>query len=273
MTDTNNLKSFDQLSQEIGEWAAKNFDTNISDIGALEELGELAHCIAKREQGIRGYDNPEKFMADYSDAVADIGVYLLHYSHSRQIFINVEIIGDKDKANHRLNLAECAKSIAVLLRSDDKDLQYLNVIRALDASANLAALEGLNFLAEVNKTWDKVSQRDWRKNKVDADAVVDLESATDEVLIAESITLTKQIEDNPNSTQDGALARLNRINEILLDRSNKNQNAPTPQATSPEAAAVDSNTADETARNVAAGVVQAAIVTMIVSRAIALTAF
>ena len=50
-------------------------------LGALEELGELAHAHLKEEQGIRG--SSEKHIADAKDAVGDTVIYLMDYCNRR----------------------------------------------------------------------------------------------------------------------------------------------------------------------------------------------
>lgn len=67
-----------QLEQR--EWATKNFGDKPSWhplLGAVEELGELAHAFLKREQGIRG--TTESHTEDIRDAIGDITIYLLDF--------------------------------------------------------------------------------------------------------------------------------------------------------------------------------------------------
>ncbi len=62
------------------EWAKKNFGKPPAHqplLGALEELGELAHSHIKAEQGIRG--SKEDHDAAGIDAVADILLFLMQY--------------------------------------------------------------------------------------------------------------------------------------------------------------------------------------------------
>jgi NTP pyrophosphatase (non-canonical NTP hydrolase) len=68
-----------KLQAEHAEWAAHNFPGSKSYqglLGAIEELGELAHAHLKVEQGIRGN---EDHAAAKIDAVADCIIYLAHY--------------------------------------------------------------------------------------------------------------------------------------------------------------------------------------------------
>ena len=73
--------TFQQLQDEQREWAQRNFGTDRPSyqplLGAVEELGELAHAHLKSEQGIRG--TPEKHAADKRDAVGDVLIYLTDY--------------------------------------------------------------------------------------------------------------------------------------------------------------------------------------------------
>jgi NTP pyrophosphatase (non-canonical NTP hydrolase) len=67
-----------ELQKELNEWQRKNFGLQPVEFLALgvgEEVGELSHALLKRYQGIRGFDNDEKFIAAVADAVADIAIY------------------------------------------------------------------------------------------------------------------------------------------------------------------------------------------------------
>ena len=66
-----------QLQSERNIWVAKNFPGDrVEDslMGALEELGELAHHLLKRRQGIRG--DAAFHTAEIEDAVADCVIFL-----------------------------------------------------------------------------------------------------------------------------------------------------------------------------------------------------
>lgn len=68
------------LQEEQNAWSNHNFPNRKPYqpiLGALEELGELAHAHLKGEQGIRG--EKEKHTADAKDAVADVVIYLSDY--------------------------------------------------------------------------------------------------------------------------------------------------------------------------------------------------
>lgn len=80
------------IQREIGEWSRRNFGDQTSKathqvlgslaplLGVTEELGELTHVVLKRHQGIRGYDNYEKYKAERDDAVADLMIYLCDFA-------------------------------------------------------------------------------------------------------------------------------------------------------------------------------------------------
>lgn len=69
----------------LAEWQAGNrlaATPELLVLGVMEELGELAHCLLKRAQGIRGYDNPDKFRAESRDAIGDCLIYLTQVAHA-----------------------------------------------------------------------------------------------------------------------------------------------------------------------------------------------
>lgn len=62
----------------------KNFPNNTPDNpfkGMVEELGELAHALLKKEQGIRG--TPEEHDVAAKDAVGDLVVYMADFCERR----------------------------------------------------------------------------------------------------------------------------------------------------------------------------------------------
>lgn len=76
--------TFDQLQTEVGAWAQRNFGDQPADnplLGVVEEVGELAHAVLKRKQGIRGTD--EQHLAAERDAIGDILIYLADYCGRR----------------------------------------------------------------------------------------------------------------------------------------------------------------------------------------------
>jgi len=69
-----------RLQQTHSEWAKRNFPNAVSNdalLGVVEEVGELAHAVLKRKQGIRG--TAQEHHAEIIDAVGDIVMYLTHF--------------------------------------------------------------------------------------------------------------------------------------------------------------------------------------------------
>ncbi len=78
--DTQRPLTFRQLQEEQAPWVAHNFpgrEAYYPLLGAIEELGELAHAHLKNIQGIRG--TPEEHHAAKIDAVADTITFLADY--------------------------------------------------------------------------------------------------------------------------------------------------------------------------------------------------
>jgi len=75
-----------QLQEENKVWADHNFPDSKPYrplLGAVEEIGELAHAQLKSEQGIRG--TQAEHHAAKIDAVADIIIYLADYCNQAGI--------------------------------------------------------------------------------------------------------------------------------------------------------------------------------------------
>ena len=85
------MMDFKQLQEEQAPWVLHNFGKRPSYwplLGAVEELGELAHAFLKREQGIRTTEN---HTANIEDAVADIIIYLADFCQSENIDLQATV--------------------------------------------------------------------------------------------------------------------------------------------------------------------------------------
>jgi NTP pyrophosphatase (non-canonical NTP hydrolase) len=71
------------LQECIHQWSLRNFGEQPPAhqlLGAMEELGELAHAHLKEQQGIR---MDEDHVANAKDAVGDLFIYLCDYCARR----------------------------------------------------------------------------------------------------------------------------------------------------------------------------------------------
>ena len=94
------LKKF---QQEQKEWGDRNFPVNGNHnyrplLGAMEELGELAHAHLKAEQGIRTNEN---HLESKIDAIGDIIIYLSDYCNKEGLSLNDCIINTWNKVKQR----------------------------------------------------------------------------------------------------------------------------------------------------------------------------
>ena len=67
------------IQAEVKEWNDRNFPDRKSYqmiLGAVEEIGELAHAFLKREQGIRLEENHSE---NIEDAIGDIVIFLMAF--------------------------------------------------------------------------------------------------------------------------------------------------------------------------------------------------
>lgn len=79
--------SLEQLQREHRDWVAHNFPDNKPHeplLGAMEEVGELAHAHLKYEQGIRGYTKA-RYMVEAADAIGDLLIYLASYCNANNL--------------------------------------------------------------------------------------------------------------------------------------------------------------------------------------------
>ena len=78
-----------QLQEELKPWQEHNFGSHPGWqplMGAVEEIGELAHAHLKQTQGIRG--TTEEHQAAKKDAVCDCIVFLADYCNQEGIDLN-----------------------------------------------------------------------------------------------------------------------------------------------------------------------------------------
>lgn len=71
-------EGFSLKQRELNEWQKKNFGVSqVEDmvLGMAEEVGELAHWILKRKQGIREASNGGDCKEEIADAFADVVVF------------------------------------------------------------------------------------------------------------------------------------------------------------------------------------------------------
>lgn len=166
------MKTSRELINEVGEWAEANFGHKAHPLyGIIEETGELTHCLLKRLQGIRGFDDPVKFKAEFTDALADIGIYLAHYCYLNNTsykFIKAEVMHESwHQAPMEENIALVLSEVSRMLI----DPMYAQVEKIACALVCIGAKENVDFETAVRDTWTKVvSKRDWKKNPVDANA-------------------------------------------------------------------------------------------------------
>lgn len=183
--DPNELTMTD-LHVQIGEWSLRNFQgKQASDLGVVEELGELTHGILKRFQGIRGFDNTATFAAHTEDALADMAIYLLNHAATNGVLLhNVELTGLPLGFSERRALTQLLMGAAVVVDFTDQhgavietgdgdemitktlkeQLQAL-LQKVWDWNQMLALHFGYDLKTIAVKTWLKVRTRDWEKNR------------------------------------------------------------------------------------------------------------
>jgi hypothetical protein len=159
---------FEELTKAVGEWSHRNFGEKQNPyLGLVEELGELAHCLLKREQGIRGYDNPSYFIGEYMDAIGDMCIYAANYAYNEKIVIPWPLVIEPQGITWKYMANACFwLSRFNIVPEVPTDLAHtLNCF--LICIGELAAIEGLDIIEVAAKTWKVVSVRDWKANSQD----------------------------------------------------------------------------------------------------------
>lgn len=164
-----NMKTSREIINEVGEWAEANFGNKKHPLfGITEELGELCHCLLKRIQGIRGFDNPEHFLSEFTDALADTGIYLAHHCYTKGIAFKFHEYTTIHESWSRATMEDL---VAMALMEVARMLQDEGCNRVDNLVATLVCIgakEGVSFEQAVRDTWAKVQKRNWKANPVDA---------------------------------------------------------------------------------------------------------
>lgn len=166
-----------QLQAEVGEWSRRNFPNNTPNEpfhGMVEEIGELAAAIVNQNRH------------DEIDAIADLVIFAADYCYRRglnmeQLFTTyVTVVEPETPTNWLLTacdhlgaIARARLKIKQVIRGA-AEVHEENERRAvgslLRAICNYAGSRGFYFDDIVEKTWNKVKQRDWTKNRETGEA-------------------------------------------------------------------------------------------------------
>lgn len=152
-----------KIQAEHKAWADKNFPGAVfqeSCVGMIEEIGELAHVILKRHQGIRSRETSDAMLRD---ALADIGIYLLHALSTQSIIIPdywaiTDPIPEPDPLEQVIRISMCVAWLAQSKEPSEETSE--RVWRTLD---NLAWHYGWRLDDLIEETWETVKARDWVK--------------------------------------------------------------------------------------------------------------
>lgn len=167
-----------EISKEVGQWAARNFKTHAPALGILEETGELCHCFLKRLQKIRGFDDPVKFLTEASDAIADAAVYNSHH-----LFLSCVPLDADPVCRPGVNMEELSQINRFFGRMGHDVSTMLNgVLNRAGRPIQLCIFDHLvtvsdaieiDFMDNLEKTWARVSKRDWVASPANAHAIAE----------------------------------------------------------------------------------------------------
>jgi NTP pyrophosphatase (non-canonical NTP hydrolase) len=155
--------------KQVGEWADKNFGEKQNPwLGMVEETGEIAHCLLKRFQRIRGFENEAFFKEQLIDALGDLGIYAAHYAYVNgvRVYLGFEEHMHKLESPDNILVGELLYRIAALgdLWQEEADIEMQ--FNLMTRSAKTIALKyDIDFHDVVMGTWEKiVRKRNWIDN-------------------------------------------------------------------------------------------------------------
>jgi hypothetical protein len=159
------LAEFTKLRDEIGLWAAYNFDAHYPELGIAEEVGELTHAVLKREQQIRG-ESLGQTTHLIIDSLADATIYALHLAYNYKLILNfARELTPLTEEKSILGAMHHTAGAIILNIHHFHSPAVVSVEHSflLTQLWNFAELQNLNLLIITSQTWLQVSKRDWRK--------------------------------------------------------------------------------------------------------------
>jgi hypothetical protein len=168
-----------ELIQHVGEWADYNFrDKRAADLGMIEELGEGCHCILKRFQGIRGFRDPMFFNEKFTDALADMVIYLADWCYMHNAFFkfgrNQHNLPAMTQQDERKVLCHILQALASMMAYDEvtkgdkidatMEGSYGMIAQRMATGIEYwAIIHNIDLKLAVSAAWAKVRTRDWTK--------------------------------------------------------------------------------------------------------------
>ena len=157
-----------QLIAERNQWVAYNFpgpDMPNTIIGVFEECGELAHHHLKEDQNIRG--DTEFHQEEARDAIGDIVIYLLGVMNHISYIPSQQRVNPMGAESTQL-LLNIGKALGKLLSDPSADtVQFM-----VNALERYCMSREWDFNDIVITTWERVSRRDWQKDRAKGGEVV-----------------------------------------------------------------------------------------------------
>lgn len=151
------MKTFEEIKEELKPWVKHNFGDRESWqplLGIIEELSELEFA---------------KTVHELKDAIGDTMIYVLDFCNSENISLEEVFTSSYSVEYYNINY-----SIGKLCHSYLKMKQGIrlneahkeNVLKALSSICNyLYNYYDVSIVLNItNDTWNKVKQRDWKKN-------------------------------------------------------------------------------------------------------------
>lgn len=167
-----------QLIQQVGEWSTKNFrNRRGAEWGIVEEIGEACHCFLKERQQIRGFDKREFFIAEFTDALADIMIYLADWCYLRNAFFKLgrnQMVAPVH-ADERTIVIHLLQGAAQMFNFQEvfpgdvippANAETYNMIaqRICNGVECWAKVYDIDLRLAIASTWAKVGKRDWVAN-------------------------------------------------------------------------------------------------------------
>jgi len=162
-----------ELIRDVGDWAESQpwHPKHAPDLGVVEEIGELFHGVLKHHQGIRGFDNTDKYRAHTLDALGDIMVYLSHWCYLNgahyHALIAVEVPTSMELRDLLKTLViDASKMLHFSGRSVDTSVASTVASGITQTCQYIARMFGWDLFNDcLYPTWHRVRMRNFNKDK------------------------------------------------------------------------------------------------------------
>ena len=156
------MVSYDELRGRLWEWQCRHFGRQRIEVlclGVVEEIGELAHCIVKRDQRVRGIDDAT-FTALATDAIGDIWVWSAQVVSATEARWGVDLSGVCGLMSDRpARMSQLVEGASAALSEAERMASPASIARVFLSLGGVAQKYGIDVRHAITTTAASVLER------------------------------------------------------------------------------------------------------------------